>query len=115
MNTTFTFQKIRNTTFPRLTINTYNFTIPSTNILWINGEIWNIPNHTITTYYFSVSFSKTFTNRILMRTGKGSEHQLTTVWLTLWHDHPGTTFVNLAKRINIGKIQLGINPLRKEV
>ena len=97
--------------FAGLAVNTDDRLILSSDIAWIDRQIWNLP-------VLAVAFFKSlhaFIDSILMRTGECSKYQLTGIWMSLRNIHLGAALVNLCDLTNILDLQLRIDALGEHV
>ena len=102
------FQYVTDSTLTGLAVDTDNIGIVrSANIHRIDWKIWNCPCVKLLLF----SPRHTFGDRILMRTGKCREYQITSIRLTVIYLHSGQTLIHFADMWHIGKIELRINSI----
>ena len=106
------FQNITDSTLSRLAVDTDNITVvSSSHIHRINWKIWNGP--CLKLLFFSPRH--TFCNRILMRSGKCREYQISGIWSTVIYLHSCQALIFFANLWHIGKVKLWVNTIRKHI
>jgi len=87
-------------------------TVCATDVMWIDGEVRDIPR----SFAFTLlPFSKSFLNGVLVRAAKRSEHEFARVRMTRINAHARTAFVDFLNDTEIREIKPTINAVHVEV
>ena len=94
-----------------LAVNADNGLVLAAQIRRVDGQIGYLPVGGI----LLLQEADTLVDSILMRAGKGGEHQLARIRVALVHLHLGTLLIDFPHMVHVGEIQLRIHTLRIEV
>ena len=105
----FRFQQVRDTALPGLAVDAYHRVIIAADILGVDRKVRHIPGG------IRLLYGKTFLDRILVRTGKRREYQVTHIGMARMYGQLVAVLDRARNGIDVGKIQAGVYPLRIEI